>query len=96
MFRNSVETHFVFHRANFYPSALALAGVVQTFPKQSIEEVVYGLVREYRGSVSAEHGIGTLKKPWLGHARSVEEIALMRTLKNALDPRGVLNPGKVI
>jgi len=65
-------------------------------PKQSIEEVVYGLVREYRGSVSAEHGIGTLKKPWLGHARSVEEIALMRTLKNALDPRGVLNPGKVI
>ncbi len=65
-------------------------------PKQAIEEVVYGLVREYRGSVSAEHGIGTLKKPWLGHARSAEEIALMRTLKAALDPRGVLNPGKVL
>jgi len=65
-------------------------------PKQEIEEVVYGLVREFRGSVSAEHGIGTLKKPWLGHARSPEEIALMRTLKNALDPKGVLNPGKVV
>jgi FAD/FMN-containing dehydrogenase len=64
-------------------------------PKQEIEEVVYGLVREYHGSVSAEHGIGTLKRPWLGHARSAEEIALMRTLKNALDPKGVLNPGKV-
>jgi FAD/FMN-containing dehydrogenase len=65
-------------------------------PKQAIEEVVYGLVREYHGSVSAEHGIGTLKKPWLGHARSAEEIALMRKLKNALDPRGILNPGKVV
>ncbi|MFC5522195.1 FAD-binding oxidoreductase [Polaromonas jejuensis] len=65
-------------------------------PKQAIEEVVYGLVREFHGSVSAEHGIGTLKKPWLGHARTPEEIALMRTLKKALDPKGILNPGKVV
>ena len=65
-------------------------------PKARIEEVVYGLVREFHGSVSAEHGIGTVKKPWLGHARSPEEIALMRTLKSALDPQGVLNPGKVV
>lgn len=65
-------------------------------PKQAIEEVVYGMVREFHGSVSAEHGIGTLKKPWLGHARSAEEITLMRTLKKALDPKGVLNPGKVV
>jgi len=48
------------------------------------------------GSVSAEHGIGTLKKQWLGHARSEAEIALMRTLKAALDPDHLLNPGKVI
>ena len=65
-------------------------------PKQAIEEVVYGLVREFSGSVSAEHGIGTLKKAWLGHARTAEEIALMRILKKALDPRGLLNPGKVV
>ena len=65
-------------------------------PKEAIEDVVYGLVREFHGSVSAEHGIGTLKKPWLGHARSPEEIALMHTLKSALDPKGVLNPGKVV
>jgi len=65
-------------------------------PKAEIEGVVYGLVREFHGSVSAEHGIGTLKKPWLAHARSAEEIALMRTLKNALDPKRVLNPGKVV
>ncbi|MDP9899284.1 FAD-binding oxidoreductase [Variovorax ginsengisoli] len=65
-------------------------------PEHEIEQVVYGLVREFGGSVSAEHGIGTLKKPWLGHARSPEEIALMRTLKHALDPTGILNPGKVV
>jgi FAD/FMN-containing dehydrogenase len=61
-----------------------------------MDEVIYGLVREFGGTVSAEHGIGTVKKRWLGHARSPEEIALMKTLKAALDPAGLLNPGKVV
>ena len=65
-------------------------------PKEEMDQIVYGLVRVMGGSVSAEHGIGTLKKKWLGHARSEAEIALMRTLKAALDPDGLLNPGKVI
>jgi len=65
-------------------------------PKEAMDRIVYGLVREMGGSVSAEHGIGTLKKKWLGHARSEAEIALMHTLKAALDPDGLLNPGKVI
>jgi len=54
------------------------------------------LVRAHRGSVSAEHGIGLLKRDWLGHSRSEPEIELMRGLKRLLDPRGVLNPGKVL
>ncbi len=61
-----------------------------------IEAEVYGLVREFGGTISAEHGIGTIKKPYLGHVRSPAEIALMRCLKRSLDPRGILNPGKVI
>ena len=65
-------------------------------PKDEVEEVVYGLVQQYGGTVSAEHGIGTIKRRWLGHARSPEQIALMRTLKNAMDPKGILNPGKVL
>jgi FAD/FMN-containing dehydrogenase len=65
-------------------------------PKDAVEEIVYGLVREYGGTVSAEHGIGTLKRRWLAHARSPEQIALMRTLKAAMDPKNILNPGKVI
>ena len=65
-------------------------------PKPAMDDAIYGLVKAFGGSVSAEHGIGTQKKKWLGHSRSDAEIALMRTLKRALDPQGVLNPGKVI
>ncbi|OAP36982.1 FAD-linked oxidase [Sinorhizobium glycinis] len=65
-------------------------------PKDAMDTIVYGLVREMGGSISAEHGIGTMKKKWLGHARSEAEIALMRVLKGALDPENLLNPGKVI
>ena len=69
---------------------------VEQQPKDAMDEVIYGLVREFAGTVSAEHGIGTVKKRWLGHARSVEEIALMNILKLALDPLRLLNPGKVL
>jgi len=72
-----------------------LGGVAEQ-PHDEVEEIVYGLVRDYGGTVSAEHGIGTLKRRWLAHARSPEQIALMRTLKAALDPKNLLNPGKVI
>lgn len=58
--------------------------------------IVYGILGRYAGSISAEHGIGTLKRPWLHLSRSAEEIALMRKLKQMLDPKGILNPGKVI
>jgi len=65
-------------------------------PKGIIDRTVYELVREWGGTVSAEHGIGTRKKRWLPYCRTEAEIALMRTLKGALDPLGILNPGKVI
>lgn len=60
------------------------------------ETAVYEIVKDYGGAISAEHGIGTLKRPFLNYSRSEAEIALMRTLKRALDPDGILNPGKVI
>ena len=47
------------------------------------------------GSISAEHGIGLVKKAYLGSARSAEEIALMRGIKRVLDPNGIMNPGKL-
>jgi FAD/FMN-containing dehydrogenase len=69
---------------------------IERQPKAEMDAIIYGLVREMGGSISAEHGIGTMKKPFLGHARSEAEIALMRTLKAALDPDNLLNPGKVV
>ncbi len=65
-------------------------------PGHAIEDLVYAIMREHGGTVTAEHGLGTLKAPYLGHCRSEAEIALMRRLKAALDPMGILNPGKVL
>jgi FAD/FMN-containing dehydrogenase len=57
---------------------------------------VYGTVQGRHGSISAEHGIGVMKRVYLPLSRTPEEIALMRTLKNALDPKGILNPGVIL
>jgi len=65
-------------------------------PAHDIEELVYQAVGERRGSISAEHGIGLVKRPFLHYSRSPAEIALMRMLKATLDPNNILNPGKVI
>jgi FAD/FMN-containing dehydrogenase len=62
---------------------------------ERIEAAVYGALPKHRGSISAEHGIGSLKKDFLLLSRSKEEVALMRTLKRAMDPNGILNPGKI-
>jgi FAD/FMN-containing dehydrogenase len=56
---------------------------------------LFEIVRRYRGSISAEHGIGLLKKPYLGYTRSPSEIALLKGVKRVLDPEGILNPGKI-
>ena len=56
---------------------------------------LYALVQKHGGSISAEHGIGLLKRDYLHFRRSEVEIATMRALKGALDPAGLLNPGKI-
>jgi FAD/FMN-containing dehydrogenase len=63
---------------------------------QEVDKLVFELVEKYQGSISAEHGVGLLKKPWLKHSRSAAEIDLMRATKAAFDPAGILNPGKLL
>jgi len=62
----------------------------------SIRRVIHDLVRDFGGSFSAEHGIGRLKVPELERYASSVELDLMRAVKQALDPNGILNPGKVL
>jgi FAD/FMN-containing dehydrogenase len=57
---------------------------------------MFKLVRAHQGSISAEHGVGLLKKDYLSYSRSPAELALIRALKIALDPLNLLNPGKII
>jgi D-lactate dehydrogenase (cytochrome) len=53
-------------------------------------------VRQHGGSISAEHGIGVLKRDELPHVKDPVALDLMRTLKRTLDPLNILNPGKVV
>src|SRR5260370_14261762 len=71
-------------KARFMPHAEAISGAI------------YDLVVAYGGSISAEHGIGRIKIDELAHYRSKVELDTMRTLKRALDPQNIMNPGKVI
>jgi FAD/FMN-containing dehydrogenase len=66
-----------------------------TVTEAEIEDVVYEISARRRGSVSAEHGIGSLKRKYLHYSRSPAELALMRSIKQAMDPNGILNPGKI-
>lgn len=64
--------------------------------RPAVERMVYAPLQQLGGAISAEHGIGLEKKAWLPISRSPAEIALMRTLKQAMDPKGILNPGRVV
>jgi len=64
--------------------------------QQDIYDVVHRSVIEHAGSISAEHGIGQLKRDELPHYKSALELSLMKRVKQALDPQGLMNPGKVL
>lgn len=63
---------------------------------KAISKTVYDVVATSRGSVTAEHGVGRIKRDWLAACRDPVELTVMRAIKQALDPRGLMNPGAVI
>ena len=63
---------------------------------EEVQQTVHDIVKEFDGSISAEHGIGVMKMAQLPRYKSHEELEAMRTLKRAFDPKNILNPGKLI
>jgi D-lactate dehydrogenase (cytochrome) len=63
---------------------------------EEMNRIVHDIVVEMQGSISAEHGIGRLKKGELAHYKSSVELDLMRVIKQALDPQGIMNPGNIL
>jgi FAD/FMN-containing dehydrogenase len=64
--------------------------------EKSVESTVYEAIGRIGGTISAEHGIGFLKRDYLGISRSAAEVTLMKSIKGLLDPTGILNPEKVL
>lgn len=62
----------------------------------AVSDLVFAEVRRFAGSISAEHGVGLLKKAGLHYSRSAAELELMRGIRRVFDPKGVLNPGKLL
>lgn len=60
-----------------------------------VNDAVFALVAKLGGSISAEHGVGLLKKPYLHYSRSPQELEYMRAMKQVFDPNSVMNPGKI-
>ncbi|MEJ2669040.1 MAG: FAD-binding oxidoreductase [Gammaproteobacteria bacterium] len=75
------------------PEAMPIAEFKVTL--EQLGDVVYQVVGAFGGSVSAEHGVGMLKKTALRYSRSEAEVMLMQQIKYAFDPKGILNPGKI-
>ncbi len=69
--------------------------VVSTLPSSAVDEAIIGLTLELGGSISAEHGIGTLKGKYLSRAKNDAQLQAMRAIKATFDPNRVLNPGVI-
>ncbi len=67
-----------------------------TAHEAAINTLVYDCVQQFGGSISAEHGIGSLKRDKLAHYKSPVALQMMRAIKTALDPHNVMNPGRVL
>ena len=96
--KNWDEFHFVVfgHLADSNLHIIAGVGKDDQDTMNKIEQCIYEPLKNFEGSVSAEHGIGLEKVPYLPISKSVAEISLMKQIKSSLDPNNILNPGKVL
>lgn len=76
--------------------AIVSTGEMNAEIQHGFDRAIFDAVRDVGGSIAAEHGIGVSRAPFLSWTRSPAELALMRALKNAIDPQNILNPGKLL
>jgi len=62
---------------------------------EAVNDLLFQALQRHGGSISAEHGVGLTKKPYLHYTRSATEVGYLRAIKQAFDPNGILNPGKI-
>ena len=62
---------------------------------KEVNQHLYRTVAKYNGSISAEHGVGMIKRPYLMYTRTAKEIEIMKNIKSVFDPNNILNPGKI-
>lgn len=91
----NVESIFYGHAGDGNLHAIVSTGEMNESIAENMDLAIYKAVQSVNGSISAEHGIGTARAPYLSMTRSEEELQLMRTLKQAIDPNNILNPGKL-
>jgi len=91
-FRNATFGHLGDSNIHF----VMTVGTTDRGERAEAMKIIYEELEPYGGSISAEHGIGVEKRAYLHHTRNTVELELMRTLKSCLDPKNILNPGKVL
>lgn len=91
----SVDMIFYGHAGDGNLHAIVSIGEMNDAIAEQLDSAIYTAVQAVNGSISAEHGIGLGRAAWLPLTRSAEEVQLMRTLKRAMDPNNILNPGKI-
>jgi len=92
--RNALPPHLSLYLFGHLGDGNLHVNVVGPAPDdRSVDDLVLGVVHDFGGSISAEHGIGRAKADYLHLSRSPAEISTMRALKSALDPQGLMNPG---
>ena len=92
----SATVLFYGHAGDGNLHAIVSIGKMDAEIQKGFDTAIFDAVRGVHGSIAAEHGIGMTRAPYLSWTRSPDELDLMRTLKQALDPKGILNPGKIL
>ncbi len=92
----SANILFYGHAGDGNLHAIVSTGQMNPQIQHGFDTAIFDAVRDVGGSIAAEHGIGVSRAPFLSWTRSPAELALMRSLKNAIDPKNILNPGKLL